>query len=178
MWFSCRRKIEPQIARQWPLSFSRRVLKCALAHLLYVKYPRREKVRWIKSEYDTRIDDYSIVNSNFVILLYITRRYPYVRVLEHFICTKYASHSAPLVRVEAQIETQCTSTHSTQWWRQAAAAAAKVEWVLWRRSRLWRGARRYCTDQRCDRVYTKLVDIVYRVSCIVYRVYTYIHEIL
>ena len=38
--------------------------------------------------------------------------------------------------------------------------------------------------QRCDRVYTKLVDIVYRVSCIVYTrtytkfyKYTKIHEI-
>ena len=32
---------------------------------------------------------------------------------------------------------------------------------------------KYNSEQRCDRVYTKLVDIVYRVSCIVYtRTYT------
>ena len=33
------------------------------------------------------------------------------------------------------------------------------------------------TDQRCDRVYTKLVDIVYRVSCIVYRVSCIVYRV-
>ena len=114
-------------------------------------------------------------------------------LLDHsFTCTPYHISSGTLSPVACDLSYLYLNTHSLHSQRPAFFHSLCVldrgrlrAWVLGSRQResYWhlrgRGTEthtiqyKYSTVQRCDRVYTKLIDIVYRVPCIVYtRTYT------